>query len=235
MKDYSYDYEYDSEYCYPNSNVLKNNLNITDKEALAAAERELTSLRLAVAKAEFIIGEFDLAHLQKIHQTIFGDIYDWAGELRHVNIAKGNQFCLSQNLEAYALTIFDQLKNENYLIGAENIPERLAYYLSEINVLHPFREGNGRTQRLFIEYLAGISGYEVDFSDVSEKEMIIASADSFVCEYDKINEMFNRISTPISEDRQAEYISMFFGESSEQYELFCELHSDISDDFSISM
>ena len=63
-------------------------------------------------------------------------------------------------------SLFKNLKQEDYLKDTpkEKVPLRLSYYLSEINVLHPFREGNGRTQRLFIEYLAGNAGYSVDFS-----------------------------------------------------------------------
>lgn len=209
--DYSYDYEWDKEYCYPDSNVLINKLNIKDADALSVAEREITSLRLAVAKASPIKGAFDLDHLQRIHNFVFGDIYEWAGKLRHVNIAKGNQFCLAQHLTQYADDLFRKLKEENYLIGSENVPGRLAYYLSEINVLHPFREGNGRSQRLFIEYLAGIAGYEVDFSDVSAREMIVASADSFALEYGRINAMFDRITSPISKEEQQERIAFFFG------------------------
>lgn len=92
---------------------------------------------------------------------------------------------------------FGKLKAEKYLKDSapEIIPERLAFYLSEINVLHPFREGNGRTQRLFIEYLADNAGYTVDFSNVSNIEMIVASAEAFACEYDKMNEMFRRITS----------------------------------------
>ena len=197
MKNYSYDYEWDVEYCYPDSNVLKNKLNITNSEDLAIAEREITSIKLAYAKQNIIEGDFDFSHLKKIHKFLFEDIYEWAGEIRYVNISKGNQFCLWQNLESYVDTVFSSLKKENYLKNCNNIAERLAYYLSEINVLHPFREGNGRTQRLFIEYLALNAGYRVDFSSVSPEEMIIASAESFACEYDKINEMFKRITTKL--------------------------------------
>ncbi len=197
MKNYSYDYEWDSEYCYPNSNVLINKLNIKDSDDLSVAEREITAVKLAYAKQNQINGDFDLKHLQKIHKFIFEDIYSWAGELRHVNIAKGNQFCLAQNLESYADNIFSNLKAENYLFDAENIAHRLAYYLSEINVLHPFREGNGRTQRLFIEYLALNAGYRVDFSNVTPQEMIVASAESFACDYEKINSMFEKITHKI--------------------------------------
>ncbi len=197
MSNYSYDYEWDEKYCYPSSKVLINKLNITNSSDLSVAEREITSVKLAYAKQNCIEGTFDLKHLQKIHKFLFEDIYSWAGELREVNIAKGNQFCLAQNLENYADIIFSKLKAENYLIGAENVAHRLAYYLSEINVLHPFREGNGRTQRLFIEYLALHAGYRVDFSDVTPEEMIIASAESFACEYEKINEMFEKITHKI--------------------------------------
>lgn len=212
---YSYDYPWDREYCYPDSKVLINRLGITDGEALAIAEREITSLKLAMAIQKPIKGKFDLLHLQKIHRHIFGDVYTWAGKLRHVNIAKGNQFCLAQNLERYADNLFAKLETEQYLLQAgDNIPYRLAYYLSEINVLHPFREGNGRTQRLFIMYLAEIAGYTVDFSHVTPEEMIVASAESFACDYTKINAMFEQITSPIERSEQNKQIQYFFGKSS---------------------
>lgn len=223
FRDYSYDYEWDREYCYPESSVLKNKLNIKASEPLAEAEREITSIRIAVAKLTPIKGHFDLKHLQKIHRFVFGDIYTWAGKLRHVYISKGNQFCLAINLEAYAQNLFQKLENEHFLIGCrESVPHRLAWYLSEINVLHPFREGNGRVQRLFIEYLASVAGYRVDFSDVSTHEMIVASADSFACDYDAIYEMFDRITTPISKEAQLLAIRHFFGAKSAQIRWFNE-------------
>ena len=68
FKDYSYEYEWDNEYCYPNSNILRNKLNITNAEDLSVAEREITSLKIAVAKEISVIkGNFDLEHLQSIH------------------------------------------------------------------------------------------------------------------------------------------------------------------------
>lgn len=220
MTDYSYDYEWDERYCYPHSSVLKNKLEIRDAKALSVAERELTSLRLTAAKVRPIKGTFDFDHLRRIHRFIFGDIYMWAGKVRTVNIAKGNQFCLSHNIDMMASSIFGQLKNENYLIGSDNVPVRLAFYLSEINVLHPFREGNGRAQRLFIEYLANVAGYDVDYSLVSPREMIIASAESFACEYGKINSMFERITKPIPLKKQEEAIVLFFGPRSNEMKLF---------------
>lgn len=223
MRDYSYSYQWDREYCYPESNVLINKLNIQDGDALHTAEREITSLRLAAAKMQPIKGKLDMKHLQKIHGYLFGDIYGWAGKLRHVDIAKGNQFCLAINLDTYGSNLFKKLEQEHYLIDfKERVPHRLAYYLSEINVLHPFREGNGRTQRLFIEYLASVAGYRVDFSQVTAEEMIVASADSFACDYESINRMFDRITTPISNEEQKQNIQFFFGTRSKLLSLLID-------------
>ena len=202
-KGYSYDYEWDDRYCYPHSNVLRNKLGITDAEKLQIAEREITSLRIARAKIEPVKGDFDLKHLQRIHHYIFSDIYEWAGELRWVNIAKGNFFCAAPYIETQAEELFDKLRNEKYLAAAppKELPLRLAYYLSEINVIHPFREGNGRTQRLFIEYLAVKNGYLVDFSDVSSEEMILACDTAFNYDYEWINSLMRRI---VSQDLRGE-------------------------------
>ncbi len=199
---YDYSYERDHRYCYPHSNVLINKLGIEDADKLHIAEREITSLRIANAKINVIKGDFDLVHLRRIHKYIFGDIYEWAGEIRWVNIAKGNMFCNYEFIEANADSLFKKLKNENYLkdVSKDEIPLRLAYYLSEINVLHPFREGNGRVQRLFIEYLAENVGYSVDFSQVTDKQMIEASAASFLRDYAKMDEIFNAIAKPLSEN-----------------------------------
>jgi len=204
MSGYEYEYEWDGKYCYPNSFVLKNKLSIRNAKELSEAERRITALNLLEIKEKPVRGRFDLKHLCAIHRAIFREIYAWAGELRTVDIAKGNQFCLSQHIDAYADELFVKLKSEDFLRTAETatIPERLTYYLSEINVLHPFREGNGRTQRVFIEYLAQAAGFHVDFSGVSEKEMIEASALSFAREYDRMTEMFRQIVTPISPQEQ---------------------------------
>ena len=204
MSKYDYEYEWDNKYCYPNSSVLKNKLNITDAKALAVAEREITAARIAGMIDKPVRGKFDFKHLQDIHRAIFLDIYSWAGKPRTVDISKGNQFCMSRHIDTYAGDLFAKLKGESFLSGKtmDEIPERLTYYLSEINVLHAFREGNGRAQRLFIEYLAQCVGYDVDFSQVDGKEMIEASALSFAKEYDMMIKMFSRIISKITLQEQ---------------------------------
>lgn len=207
MSEYNYEYEGDSKYCYPNSFVLINKLDLRDAAALSEAERRVTGLNILEIKDKLVRGELDMKHLRDIHKAIFRDIFTWAGQVRTVDIAKGNQFCLVQHIEAYADGIFTKLKDETFLAdaGEDMIAERLTYYLSEINVLHPFREGNGRAQRVFIEYLAQSAGFYVDFSDVSDKEMIEISALSFAREYERMTVMFRRIVTPISAQEQKEF------------------------------
>lgn len=131
-------------YCYPNSDVLLNELNICDADKLHDAERKLTALRIMELVENPIQGKFDLKHLMKIHGYIFQDIYSWAGKIRRVDIAKGNMFCKVQFIETMATDIFNKLKKDDYLqnLTKEEMVKKLSYYFSEINALHPFREGN---------------------------------------------------------------------------------------------
>lgn len=222
---YQYDYEWDSKYCYPNSFTLINKLNITNQAILNEAERKITAIRIFDAGKKPIKGFFDLKHLQAIHRLLFRDVYSWAGQLRTVNIAKGNQFCNCIYIEAGSKPIFDKLKQDRYLIGTPSnvIGEKLAYYLGEINVIHPFREGNGRVQRVFIESFARVAGYQVDFTNVSGREMIEASADAFNCDYRKMTDIFQRITSPISSMEQEEYIRLVMPKGGSFLKIYQEL------------
>ena len=184
----------DKIYCYPDSDVLKNRMGIRDKEQLGRLEKRLTMLRILELVDKPVQGRFELKHLQSIHKYIFQDIYDWAGKIRKVDIAKGNMFCNAKFIESQAEEIFRKLKEENYLLGLneKEISVRLAYYFSEINALHPFREGNGRCQREFIRTLALHADYVINFANVSREEMIRASEDSFLCDYERMEQLFAR-------------------------------------------
>ncbi len=193
--DYSYEYAYDSKYCYPNSFVLKNKLNITDADELVIAEREITALRTAQTLVDRIDGTFDFEHLMKIHLFLFGDIYEWAGNIRTVNISKGNQFCRSEFIEEQLTELFYKLKQEEYLKNYSDksvIAKRLAFYLGDINAIHPFREGNGRTQRMFIEHLSFYNGYQLDFMKISKDEMLEASVKTFNLDYSMMEKLIER-------------------------------------------
>lgn len=179
-------------YCYPNSDVLVNKLDIRDMDKLHDFERRLTMLRLSELLDKPVIGKFDFEHLQSIHGYIFQDVYEWAGKVRTVDIAKENMFCNVKYIESQAEIIFRGLKSENYLVGlAEEVfIKRLAYYFSEINALHPFREGNGRSQREFIRSLALHNGYIVNFAKINSEDMIKASKKSFLCDYEEMERIF---------------------------------------------
>lgn len=179
-------------YCYPDSDVLKNKIGIRDMGKLQQVERRLTMLRILELIDNPVLGKFDLEHLKMIHRYIFQDVYDWAGEIRKVDIAKGNMFCNVNFIEGQAAEIFRKLRDENYLQGLSNedAAGRLAYYFSEINALHPFREGNGRSQREFIRTLALHIGYVINFANASKEEMIKASEDSFLCDYGRMEHLF---------------------------------------------
>lgn len=185
---------HDSVYCYPETDILINKLNIHDDSILQEAERELTSRRLVQLADHPINGRFDYSHLKRIHRFIFQDVYAWAGQERTVDIAKTNMFCNVKFIDTQAEEIFGRLKQEKLLKGLEReaFIERVSYFWGEINALHPFREGNGRTQREFIRELAIRAGYDIDYATISEQEMILASIDSFACNYDRLRELFEK-------------------------------------------
>ena len=160
MKDQEYDYFYDDEqdakYCYPGTNVLKNKLDIRDLDRLHEAERDYSSVRQAELSNMGVTGDFSFKHLCSIHKQLFQDVYSWAGKTRTVDISKGTIFCLVQFIESQFDDLYRKLKKENFLADIADEKEmgkRLAFYLGELNMIHPFREGNGRTQRIFIEQM----------------------------------------------------------------------------------
>lgn len=192
LRKHDYEYEFDSYYCYPGSNVLINKLNITDEQLLEKAERDITYLRALEAAKEHIPGSLDAEHLKRMHRFLFRDIYDWAGKTRQVNISKGNPFCQVPFIDEQLDRVMDELKKEDYLMNVKDpkaLAGRFAYYLGEINAIHPFREGNGRTQRMFIEHLAHRLGYRLDFSRISREDMIVASNKAFHLDYAMLEEL----------------------------------------------
>jgi len=153
----------DDPYVYPpGTNVLRNRLGIRQAADLTEREATLSVIRIAQLELRFILGGYDLAHLQAAHRYTFGDMYPWAGELRTVRIAKdGDLFALPEHIGPYLTTLFTDLAREDFLHGLdrEQFAERLTYYYAEINAVHPFREGNGRTQRAFLGQIAKAAGW----------------------------------------------------------------------------
>lgn len=165
-------YETSEAYLYPGTTVLRNKAELKEQDSLDAFEADITAIRILELTEVPIKGRFDLAHLQAIHRYVFQDIYDWAGELRTVDISRGHsRFANINQIEPYAGTVFRQLANEKYLQGIpiEEFAARLAHYMAEINALHPFRDGNGRVQRVFASQLAEDAGYFLDYSALTQE------------------------------------------------------------------
>lgn len=167
-------------YVYPGTTVLKNKFHTKDKNFLQKIERPFTIKRSEEFDKEPLPEKFDYSYLKSIHKYIFQDIYEWAGEQRTVDLAKdGHIFCRVAEVEAVAESIFDRLNRENNFKGStkKELAGKLSDLFFEINELHPFREGNGRTQRQFLSNLAKTNGFELDFRNISSEEMTRISAD----------------------------------------------------------
>lgn len=165
-------------YSDPVTGVLHNKLGLGTAAGLEAAEREITHAALILLDESPVSPSYDLPHLQEIHKRIFGDIYEWAGQIRTVAIAKGAIFCLPQYIDSSAAVIFGELHDEDCLRGLRRdaFVGRLAHYLGEVNALHPFREGNGRAQRAFFGQLACDAGFTLAWQHLDPARNVEASA-----------------------------------------------------------
>jgi cell filamentation protein len=168
-------------YCYPDSNVLKNKLNIKDNSILKTAEEEITLIKQMELLKNPIRGNFTKAHLLNIHKFIFEDIYIFAGKIRREQISKADTMFYPPNLIDRELDkVFAKIKEKNMLkeTDEEKAFDNLAYVMAELNIIHPFREGNGRSIREFIRLMARRMGIDINWGNVEKEELLEASIQS---------------------------------------------------------
>jgi cell filamentation protein len=169
----------DDPYTYDNSTVLRNKLDLREQADLEAFEAEITHAR---AQEPLPPGNLDFVHYKAIHNHLFQDVYDWAGVIRTVRIAKGGHpFCFPENIEGQATGLFGALAMDHYLSGLDSatFATKAAHFLSELNAIHAFREGNGRTQLSFFAVLADHAGHPLDFARLDPEAMLDAMIASF--------------------------------------------------------
>lgn len=191
----SYDTDTDP-YIDPVTGILKNSLGITDQTELEEAEADISTVVLASLPDNPIPGDFDLKHLQAIHQALFGSLYPWAGELRTVEMAKGStRFANPEFLYKAATALFDELHSKNLLrdLSDSEYIKQFAHYFSEVNILHPFREGNGRTQRAFFTLLAAEAGRRVKWELLNADENLQASIAAYNGDESNLVAMFESL------------------------------------------
>ncbi len=190
------------DYTYPGSHVLKNKADIRDFGALQRFERGATAVRTQELRESPVRGEYDLSHLQAIHKQVFKDVYEWAGEVRKVDIAKGpagdrTLFTFKEDIPQKAQEVQSAIKEANYLRGLdkEQFAGKITEVYAGVNEMHPFREGNGRATREFISQLAKDAGYQLDYSKVDKQAWNEAAKSSARGNLGPAREVFYEITT----------------------------------------
>jgi cell filamentation protein len=177
--------EPDTRYCYPpDYSVLRNRFNIRDQGELDAVERELVAQGW---REPAPTGQFDLGHLRALHRHLFQDIYEWAGELRTVEISKdGHQFQFRRYIETGMADVHRRLVVKDYLRGLDpaDFAHEAGTIMGDVNYVHPFREGNGRTQLLYLKQLAQQAGHPLDLTRIGRDAWMAASREAHLGRYE---------------------------------------------------
>ena len=189
-------------YLYPELNVMRNRLDIRQAKRLAQAAYEFTALRAATLSLGPLLR--GLPHLCAIHQHLYQDIFDWAGDIREMDIYQGDtRFCHFAYIEKEGNALMQDLEEEGYLVGLEKADfiNRLSHYYCEINGLHPFRIGNGIVQRIFFEQLAIHAGYQLDWRGIDPEAWAQANQSGAMGDLSALNTIFSKV---VSEARETE-------------------------------
>ena len=164
-------------YCYHDTNVLKNKLNIRDLDTLKQFEEEIVSAKSYELIINPISGHFSKTHLFNIHRYLFGDVYSFAGKIRREQIYKGDtMFYPSDCIDNELNKVFDKIKSyKNNTFDEKDLFDFTAYIMAELNIIHPFREGNGRAIREFIRQWMLKFGYSLNWGNASRDDILNAS------------------------------------------------------------
>lgn len=176
--------EFVDPYLDPETGLLRNLVAARDNATLIAAEGALVFARAVQLLDRLVAPTGDLAELRAIHRFLFQDLFDWAGLLRTVDIRKNverSEFFLPVSLiERAARFTVEELRTDRELRGMsrDQFVERLAHHYDQLNYIHPFREGNGRAQRVFWSRIARDAGWQLDWrvvqGDVNDEACRIA-------------------------------------------------------------
>lgn len=175
---------FDDPYCYKGTQTLKNKLGLRDPLQLESFELEMTALR---ANEPLPVGKYDTQHYRHVHHHIFQDVYRWAGKYRTVRTSKGgNPFCYPEYIEQEMNRLFATVGRSLEAENSDHFVVEAAKFLAELNAIHPFREGNGRTQLSFISMIGEQAGFPLNFSAVQRDSFLPAMIASYAGELDPL-------------------------------------------------
>ena len=166
-------------YVYKGTQCLKNRLGLRDPSQLADFEVEISTLR---AEEPLPQGRFSPRHYRRIHWHLFRDVYRWAGHYRTIRTGKGsNWFCYPEHIPREMNKLFPRLRAPEFRLGVTEraFLDSVTEFLADLNAIHPFRDGNGRTQLAFVDLLAFHAQWPLDFSKIRQETFISAMIESF--------------------------------------------------------
>ncbi|GMO13281.1 MAG: Fic family protein [Mycoplasmoidaceae bacterium] len=178
----------DTTYTYKNG-TFKNRYGIKSEKELDKVEGMVVLARIASFNITTQI--FNFKYICVINKYLFSDVYDWAGEIRKVDISKGNtRFCncnyIKTSWEQYVQPKIEEFKSANDKIKC------LAEIFAEINLIHPFREGNGRTTKVFIAQLTRTVNINLQWENINAEENLKASIASVNGNIKPLIELLNK-------------------------------------------
>ncbi|MGD9867705.1 MAG: Fic/DOC family protein [Hyphomicrobiales bacterium] len=180
-------------YCYAGTAVLKNIPGLRDQATVEGFETAITTQR---AQEPLPSGRFSVSHYRAIHRHLFQDVYRWAGRFRTVRIAKEEtMFCYPEHIAGEMRRLFGELRDGNYLrdLDAGPFSAGLAHFVAELNAIHPFRDGNGRTQLIFATVLAQRAGNPLVLKRLRPRRFLLAMIRSFHGDEGPLREEISRL------------------------------------------
>ena len=199
-----YDWE---DYLYPPSllglpDVLRNKAELRWPTDLHAFEQVVTAGRASQLQGDpgLVERTFDADHWKAIHGHLFQDVYEWAGEFRTVDIHKGgHSFVPERDVQHYADEILGQIRALDMFAGEDRdgVVDGLVNSMQALNIIHPFREGNGRTQRILGQHIAEYAGHLLDWSEIPGDEQNLMMAAAFDGHTDPLRQALDRAVRPI--------------------------------------
>lgn len=180
-------------YCFAGTKVLKNKFGLRDQKDIDRLEFVLTAQRMAEGLPR---GRLTVSHYKAIHHHLFQDIYDWAGKFRIVRIAKGkSMFCYPEHIDRQMRLLFSKLKEETSSGGMEShqIATTTANFISDLNAIHPFRDGNGRCQLAILAVMCEHMGLPADISKLQPRAFLRAMIAGFQGELSPLTREIDRL------------------------------------------